>query len=107
MGLGRFDFFGLGTKWTQVGRVDLVKDEMTNFPPTPPLARQNSTINVLESYLPCVPVEMAVLDSVKPFFRLHYATNLLLAVLFFILKTTPIVCDALFQDCKLELVRYM
>ncbi|XP_025090057.1 thioredoxin-related transmembrane protein 2-like [Pomacea canaliculata] len=46
---------------------------------------------------------MAVLDSVKPFFRLHYATNLLLAALFFILKTTPIVCDALFQDCKLEL----
>ncbi|KAK7087667.1 thioredoxin-related transmembrane protein 2-like [Littorina saxatilis] len=46
---------------------------------------------------------MAVLESLKPFLRAHYITNVLLAISFFIFKTLPGVCDVLFEDCRLEL----
>ncbi|XP_076435245.1 thioredoxin-related transmembrane protein 2-like [Babylonia areolata] len=46
---------------------------------------------------------MAIVDSLKPFLRAHYITNIILASLYFALKTTPGVCSTLFKDCRLEL----
>ena len=54
--------------------------------------------------LPMPVNKMAVLESVKPFLRAHYISNVILACLFFIVKSVPGVCSTLFHDCKLELV---
>ncbi|XP_067684198.1 thioredoxin-related transmembrane protein 2 homolog [Haliotis asinina] len=46
---------------------------------------------------------MALLGDWKAVVNAHYISNILLAVLYFILKTTPTVCTFLFEDCKLEI----
>jgi len=47
------------------------------------------------------------LKSVARFSHPHYVINLLLSVLFFAVKTISPICDHLFEDCQLELVRHI
>jgi len=45
------------------------------------------------------------LKRIARFSHPHYVVNLLLSVVFFGLKTISPVCDYLFEDCQMELVR--
>jgi len=47
-----------------------------------------------------------LLKSIARFSHPHYVVNLLLSVVFFGLKTVSPVCNYLFDDCQLELVRH-
>jgi len=47
----------------------------------------------------------SLFKSIARFSHPHYVVNLLLSVVFFGLKTISPVCDYLFEDCQLELVR--
>jgi len=49
----------------------------------------------------------SLLKSISRFSHPHYVVNLLLSVVFFGLKTVSPICDHLFEDCELELVRYI
>ena len=46
------------------------------------------------------------LKTVAQFSHPHYIINLLLSIVFFGLKTVSPICDHLFEDCEMELVRY-
>lgn len=48
-----------------------------------------------------------LLQEVMSLLHPHYVVSLLLAVCFFIMKTTSPICYALFDDCELELVSKM
>ena len=41
-------------------------------------------------------------EKVKPLLNAHYATNLLLAASYFLLKNTPVVCELIYESCLLE-----
>uniref|UniRef100_A0A0B6ZLZ9 Thioredoxin domain-containing protein n=1 Tax=Arion vulgaris TaxID=1028688 RepID=A0A0B6ZLZ9_9EUPU len=43
------------------------------------------------------------INDFRPLANAHYGTNLILAILYFILKYTPKVCDVLFNTCQLEM----
>ena len=47
------------------------------------------------------------LNSIARFTHPHYVVNLLLSLVFFGLKTVSPICDYLFEDCELELVRHI
>lgn len=47
-----------------------------------------------------------VLQHAKTFLHPHYISNLLLALLFFGLKTIEPLCDVIFENCELELVSF-
>ncbi|XP_005106287.1 thioredoxin-related transmembrane protein 2-B [Aplysia californica] len=49
---------------------------------------------------------MTFFQELRPLLKPHYISNLLIAVLYFILKSTPGVCETLFRSCQLELREY-